>query len=499
LPFRTIAGAEVKRGLFSSPKLVVTTNDGERHEVRCPVPEHLRDIIVASSAAPRGLRADRASSVLTKAQARAQYKRILSDLGKPAADAAALGAELADLIDRPDLLSFGRKERESAMRALVHAIVADDMVTGEESAALDKLCEALEYDTASIWPAMPELQPAFLVGLLNAGRHPGFETDRILLRKDELCYLAVEAQLMKEVVDREWQGRSSGYSLRITRGLTYRFGSSRGKLVEKGRSLAVDDTGDLVVTTRRTVFTGARRTLEMPHAKLLSLTVYSDGVRFHLANRQAPPLFLLAAGWSDAVSAFVTHAVQPFLDTSTPATGAPRTRETVRAAPVAAPALGGTPAPTSPASASNPQDPIPVALVEFPRFQVPQVGDDGRELRDPNTGQVVLGPWTIRVRGLHQDELDDADRRSLVKRIDERTGKDQWVVDPVARESWLIYLATVPDDRQKPGGWDDRGTRDELGASNGIEVIDRKLRPGEKNGVLSGISQVSGVNVSQGR
>jgi hypothetical protein len=56
-------------------------------------------------------------------------------------------------------------------------------------------------------------------------------------------------------------------------------------------------------------------------------------------------------------------------------------------------------------------------------------------------------------------------------------------------------LATVPEDRQKPGGWDDRSMWAKLGVSNGVQVIDCVLHPGEKNVVLRGISQVSGINV----
>ena len=36
------------------------------------------------------------------------------------------------------------------------------------------------------------------------------------------------AHLMKEVVDREWQGRSSGFSFRIAKGVRYRVGSRAG-------------------------------------------------------------------------------------------------------------------------------------------------------------------------------------------------------------------------------------------------------------------------------
>jgi hypothetical protein len=47
----------------------------------------------------------------------------------------------------------------------------------------------------------------------------------------------------------------------------------------------------------------------MPYAKLVNLTVFSDGIVFHLSNRVNAPMFAIASG-SDVVAAVVNAAAQ---------------------------------------------------------------------------------------------------------------------------------------------------------------------------------------------
>ncbi len=61
------------------------------------------------------------------------------------------------------------------------------------------------------------------------------------------------------------------------------------------------------MTNMRTVYMGTRKTMDMPYAKLVNLTVYSDGVQFHLSNRVNAPLFMMKSG-SDVIAAIVNAA-----------------------------------------------------------------------------------------------------------------------------------------------------------------------------------------------
>jgi hypothetical protein len=91
---------------------------------------------------------------------------------------------------------------------------------------------------------------------------------------------------MKEVAIRQWQGGYSGFSFPIGKtGIRYRIGGTRGDSVEVGTKLNVPDTGLPAVTDKRVVYAGSRKTVEMPSTKLVNLTVFEDGLQFHLSNR----------------------------------------------------------------------------------------------------------------------------------------------------------------------------------------------------------------------
>ncbi len=73
-----------------------------------------------------------------------------------------------------------------------------------------------------------------------------------------------------------------------------------------GRQLQVADTGLLIISSLRAVFTGGTKTVELSYSKLVNLTV--DGVQFHQSNRQTVPLFKVRNG--ELVVALVSAAAQ---------------------------------------------------------------------------------------------------------------------------------------------------------------------------------------------
>jgi hypothetical protein len=115
---------------------------------------------------------------------------------------------------------------------------------------------------------------------------------------------------MKEVAIRQWQGGYSGFSFPVGKtGIRYRVGATRGHSVEVGTRLNVADTGLMSVTNKRVVYAGSRQTVEMPYSKLVNLTVYTDGLQFHLSNRVNAPIFTMAQG-VHVVAAIVNAAAQ---------------------------------------------------------------------------------------------------------------------------------------------------------------------------------------------
>jgi hypothetical protein len=161
-----------------------------------------------------------------------------------------------------------------------------------------------------------EAQKAILAGyrshlfiaMVNDGRLPETTDAPIVLKRGEVLHLAEKAALLKEVIQREFQAGSRGVSFRVMKGVSYRVGSTRGKMVEVGRTLEAVDEGDLCITSSRVVFTGLRKTMEMPYTKLIDLNVYTDAIQIHLSNRQNPPMFRVTDG--PMVAAAINAAIQ---------------------------------------------------------------------------------------------------------------------------------------------------------------------------------------------
>ena len=108
----------------------------------------------------------------------------------------------------------------------------------------------------------------------------------LLLKADEIAYCEVPARLLKEVVDREFQGGSRGVSIPLGHGVRYRTGAFRGHMVAVGTHLETADTGLLTVTNKRVVYHGSRKNLEFAYPKLSALSTYTDAITLGVSNRQ---------------------------------------------------------------------------------------------------------------------------------------------------------------------------------------------------------------------
>jgi hypothetical protein len=113
----------------------------------------------------------------------------------------------------------------------------------------------------------------------------------LLLKQDETPVLDANVNLLKEVTDRRYQGSSQGLSIPLGHGVRYRVGAYRGRMVTIGHHWETADSGHLTVTNKRVVFSGARKTLEFPFAKLASLHAYSDAVAIGVTTRQTTSTF----------------------------------------------------------------------------------------------------------------------------------------------------------------------------------------------------------------
>jgi hypothetical protein len=204
---------------------------------------------------------------------------------------------------------FGKRHRDRDFRAHVEQALDDDILTATEEAGLFAWAEA-QGITQSDWAKrFRDLLDRMLIASVNDGRLPDITSQAtIVLKPGETAHYVVTASLMKEVTLREFRGGSHGFSLPIAKGVRFRTGSFRGKSVVVGTQMQVADQGGCWVTSLRVVFTGQRKTLDLPYTKLANLNVFTDGVSFNMTNRQTVPLLKVPSG--HVVAAMVNAAAQ---------------------------------------------------------------------------------------------------------------------------------------------------------------------------------------------
>lgn len=119
-------------------------------------------------------------------------------------------------------------------------------------------------------------QEAIALKQLQAQPLTEIRPSKALLKPSEKAYAAVLANLM-EVQTVGYSAGTAGVSVRIAKGLTVRTGGIRGK-AEKGMVNVA--SGELVITDNRVLFSGDRKSFDIPLGKLLNATNYSDGFGF---------------------------------------------------------------------------------------------------------------------------------------------------------------------------------------------------------------------------
>jgi hypothetical protein len=127
----------------------------------------------------------------------------------------------------------------------------------------------------------------YLLGI-REGRLPVHEARNVMLRTDEVAHWVQPAQLWESrVVGRRYEGGSSGVSFRIAKGITIRTGGTRGRSVSESADQIVSE-GNFIVTNKRFIFQGDRKSFETKYEKILDVNNHLDGIRYSESNRQKP-------------------------------------------------------------------------------------------------------------------------------------------------------------------------------------------------------------------
>jgi hypothetical protein len=263
----------------------------------------------ATTNAARSVLTNASPSRQTKRQGRDEFESIA--LAAAHGDASALAA-LPAALDHAAQLYRGRALEDKKWQVLtlgIRDVLNDDRMSEDEQQHLARLSAALGLNVEDLAVRNLAVFEELVIAGLNDGRVPRAEVP-ILLKPGEFGRASFAAALMKEVAVREMRGGSSGLSIRVTKGVTYRTGQMRARSVVVGSQLQVQDVGVLSITNSRVVFVGRARTIEFRLEKLVSIEQFRDGLSLSVSNRQLASLFRITPPYSPLIAgAIITQSL----------------------------------------------------------------------------------------------------------------------------------------------------------------------------------------------
>ncbi len=188
---------------------------------------------------------------------------------------------------------------------VVEVLISDRKITELENRASKQIAMKLEISSEILKLARNEILFFQLLEKIENGELPICSPDKVVLKKGETAHFEAAAFLQEEqIINRKYVGGSHGVSIRIARGLNYRIGATRGKiLAEKG--IVNVSSGNFVITDQRLMFSGDKKSFAHNLTNLIDLQLFSDGIKFSVSNRQKPIIVGIYSAQASEVSGLI--------------------------------------------------------------------------------------------------------------------------------------------------------------------------------------------------
>jgi hypothetical protein len=96
-------------------------------------------------------------------------------------------------------------------------------------------------------------------------------------KSEKIVWVFPESKYLEDKNRRQYVGSSRGVSIRVMKGVYYRVGAFRGRVVEHTERVYID-TGWMVVTDKNIYFAGQRKSIRLPFSKIVSFEPFNDGI-----------------------------------------------------------------------------------------------------------------------------------------------------------------------------------------------------------------------------
>jgi hypothetical protein len=209
-------------------------------------------------------------------RARALYQ---SRLQAALADGTLSEAEKAELEGLQLAKDLTHMEVRMAARAIYRValrdVLADERLGADEDQSLRALQQQLGLTDEDLVQDHHQLSRLRLLAQIESGALPEMEAP-IPLVPHERCHWVVQASFAERIGGTRTR-ELPGIRLSVAGAETFHIDGVRHAL-RPDESVLPIDLGILVVSSRRTVFQGAKRTVSIPHARLESVVLYADGI-----------------------------------------------------------------------------------------------------------------------------------------------------------------------------------------------------------------------------
>jgi len=162
-------------------------------------------------------------------------------------------------------------------RALKDA-VADARITEEENETLSRMREQLALSDADLAADVAQLQRIRVFAGVEREELPRVDSPTPLA-EGEICHWVVQGTLADPLVVPGRRSELRAVTFVVDSTTPFSASGERSALRPSSEVLPTD-MGLVIVTNRRTIFSGARRDVSIPHMKLRTLELFQDGMAF---------------------------------------------------------------------------------------------------------------------------------------------------------------------------------------------------------------------------
>lgn len=187
----------------------------------------------------------------------------------------------------------------------VQTFLDDKMISGEEQARIHRYQKALNITDAYLDQVgvMPVLIKASLLRSIQAGEMPNppaelaLDLPFLFQKSEKLLWTFAGVEFLERVTRTEYQGRSQGVSIRITKGVYYRTGSFKGNPVSV-ESLKSHGKGILAFTTKHVYYASDTKSFKVPYGKIVAVQMFTDALQLQKDGTTSKPMIFKGIdGW----------------------------------------------------------------------------------------------------------------------------------------------------------------------------------------------------------